>query len=94
MVISVRVSPNQEQKYREYAASQGLSVSEFMRQSADAVIAQAEAILRQADEERRHREEVEDWKRRFNAYLEEIHRIPNRNITDEEIDAMRLERYA
>ncbi|MBR2789500.1 MAG: DUF1778 domain-containing protein, partial [Eggerthellaceae bacterium] len=53
MVISIRVSPEQEQKYRDFAAAQGLSVSEFVRRSADAAIAQAEEILRQADEERR-----------------------------------------
>lgn len=94
MVISVRVSPEQERKYREFAALQGLSVSEFVRKSADAAIAQAEEILRKADEERRHREEVDDFKQRFNAYLDHLHSLPLKQYTDEELDAMRSERYA
>ena len=94
MVISIRVSPEQEQKYRDFAAAQGLSVSEFVRRSADAAIARAEEILRQADEERRHREEVEDFKHKFNAYLDHLHSLPLTQYTDEELDAMRLERYA
>ena len=94
MTISVRASAEQERKYREFAASRGITVSEFLRQSADAAIAQAEEILRQADEERRHKEEVEDWKRRFNEYLEQTRAMGLPNYTDEEIEAMRLERYA
>ena len=94
MVISIRVSPEQEQKYRDFAAAQGLTVSEFVRRSADAAIARAEEILRQADEERRHREEVEDWKRRFAEYKQRIEALNLGQITDEEIEAMRLEQYA
>ena len=94
VVISVRVAPEQEQKYREYAKSQGLTVSEFMRRCADDVIAQAEDLLRKAEEDRKHAEEVADFMRRFNAYLDDIHRMPIRQLTDEEIDALRLARYA
>ena len=94
MTISVRASAEQERKYREFAASRGITVSEFLRKSADAAIAQAEEILRQADEERRHKAEVDDWKRRFNAYLDHLHSLPVKQYSDEELDAMRLERYA
>ena len=93
-MISVRTSAEQEQKYREFAKSRGLTVSEFMRQCADEAIAQAEAILREAEEERRHAEEVEDFKRRFDAFLESLHNVPNRNLTDEELAQMRIARYA
>ena len=94
MTISVRATEEQERKYREFAASQGITVSEFLRRSADAAIAQAEEILRKADEERKHRAEVEEWKQRFNAYLEHLHSLPMKQYTDEELDAMRVERYA
>ena len=94
MMISVRVSEAQEQKYRAYAQSRGLTVSEFMRQCADETIAQAEEILKQVEEERRHAEEVEDFRRRFNAFLEELHSKPIKNLTDEEIAELRVARYA
>ena len=92
--ISVRASAEQERKYREFAASRGITVSEFLRQSADAAIAQAEEILRQADEERRHAEEVADFMRRFAAYKQSLVDLGVRQYSDEEIEAMRLEQYA
>lgn len=92
-MISVRVSAEQEQRYREFAKSRGITVSEFMRQCADDVIAQAEAILKEAEEERRHAQEVADFKRRFNAFLEELHSTPAKDLTDEELAEMRMARY-
>ena len=93
-MISVRVSAEQEQKYREFAKSRGLTVSEFMRRCADEAIAQAEVILREADEERRHAEEVADLKRRFDAFLDNLHSSPIKDLTDEELTEMRMARYA
>ena len=94
MVISIRVDEEREQKYREFAAREGLTVSEFMRRAADEVIAQAEELLRKADEERRHAEEVEDFKRRLAEYKQSLVEMGVRQYTDEELDEIRLAQYA
>lgn len=93
-MISVRTSAEQEQKYREFAKSRGLTVSEFMRRCADEAIAQAEAILREADEERRHAEEVADFVRRFTAFKASLANVPNRNLSDEELVELMVASHA
>lgn len=94
MVVSIRVSEEQEQKYRRFAEQQGLTISEFMRRCADDAIAQAEEVLRKADEERKHAEEVADFRARFEAFLEVARQTPTKELSEEDIAALRIARYA
>lgn len=94
MAISIRANEEQERRYREYAAQHGMSVSEFMRKCADDVIAQAQRVLQQAEEQRRHEQEVADFKRRFDAFLQTAEAVPSRDLTDEELAELRVARHA
>lgn len=93
MVISIRVSEEKEAQYKRFAAENGMTVSEFMRKCADDVIAQAQAVLDEAEERRRHEERVADFTRRFEEFRRECDAIPTKELTDDDLYRMRLERY-
>jgi len=84
MNVSIELNPELEQKYRDYAASQGMTVSQFVCKAADDVIAQA-------GQERQHRQEVEEFKQRIQALRAEF-LATKPKATEEDIERMRLER--
>ena len=93
-MISVRVDTERENAYRQFAKEQGMSVSEFMRQSADAAIQQAQDILRAAEEERQHEEEARAFQARFEAFTHELWNAPLNELSQSELDDARLARFA
>jgi len=93
MVVSIRVSPKQEELYRQYAEERGMTISEFMRKCADDVVAQAQAIIDEATEQDEHAKRLADFEHCFTAFVKLRDATPLMDCSEEEIHQARLASY-